>query len=366
MELDFDKEIDALLRQTAKSEPFAMANGSNAPAHIDADAISAFAENALPEKTRAIYMTHLADCDRCRKILSNLIMLDRDAEVSASASLAEGMVPAPVPWYRKLFLFPNLAYTMGALVLVFSGFLGFLVLQNSNRSASVEVSQGNTAAPARPQSAVMPSSETANTVTAANTNTSVAAGSPNFQGVTDATPGVLMPSDEAAKTGEDTAGFRESPKGPPTADVTTERDDGTVLRKEEDRLAAAENKPMNEARQQPVTGGMPAPAAAPPPPPPKKADRFGALTKDSDDEDKKNRAKSAMDTSTSGQKKLGTKTFNRSGGVWYDSTYQGQPTKDVRRGTSEYKNLDSGLRSIAESLSGTVVVVWKASAYRIQ
>jgi hypothetical protein len=66
MELDFDKEIDALLRQTARSEQFAAANGSNAPAHIDADAISAFAENALPEKTRALYMTHLADCGRCR------------------------------------------------------------------------------------------------------------------------------------------------------------------------------------------------------------------------------------------------------------------------------------------------------------
>lgn len=345
-----------------------MANGSNAPAHIDADAISAFAENALPEKTRSLYMTHLADCDRCRKILSNLIMLDRGAEASASASIAKAIIPAPVPWYKKLFLFPNLAYTMGALVLVFSGFLGFLVLQNSNRSADVQLSKVSNKPPSEPRSAVVPSTETANSVAAANTNASVAPGSPNFQGVTDATPGLMPEVDGASKTGEDTAGFRESPKGPPpAADVDTERD-GTVLRKEEDRLAEVQNKPANEARQQPMTGGMPAPAAAPPPPPPavKKDQRSAEPGKDSDDEDKKMRAKSTMGASASVQKRVGEKTFSRSGRVWYDSAYRGQPTKDVRRGTSDYKNLDSGIRSIAESLEGTVVVVWKDGAYRIQ
>jgi hypothetical protein len=37
----------------------------------------------------------------------------------------------------------------------------------------------------------------------------------------------------------------------------------------------------------------------------------------------------------------------------------------VRRGSHEFKKLDSGLRSIANELYGTVVIVWKGKAYRI-
>ena len=63
---------------------------------------------------------------------------------------------------------------------------------------------------------------------------------------------------------------------------------------------------------------------------------------------------------------VGGKTFNNRDGAWYDSSYHGQATANYRRGTAEYKKLDVGLRSIADTLGGTVVIVWKAKAYRIQ
>ena len=69
MEFEFDKEIDVLLRQTARSETV-FANTDANSNHLDADEISAFAENALPEKARQNYVLHLADCNRCRKNLS--------------------------------------------------------------------------------------------------------------------------------------------------------------------------------------------------------------------------------------------------------------------------------------------------------
>ena len=75
MELEFDKEIDALIRGRGVS-----AGDSPPKGHLDADEISAFAENALPERTRTLHMAHIADCDRCRKILSNLIALNAEAE----------------------------------------------------------------------------------------------------------------------------------------------------------------------------------------------------------------------------------------------------------------------------------------------
>jgi hypothetical protein len=367
MELDFDKEIDALLRQTARSEQFAAANGSTAPAHIDADAISAFAENALPEKTRALYMTHLADCDRCRKILSNVIMLGFESEVSASSSIAEEIVA--VPWYRRLLLFPNLAYGMGALVLVFGGLLGLLVLQNSKQLNSAEVSQVANKTPVQTDYAVdSRAGGTANSVASSNSNAAMPAGAPNFQGteVPEATPGLLMPMDEA-KTGEEKPESRSNPAtaAPATsADILTERNEGEKIKKEDD-LATAQAKPANAAKSV-----MPEPAKpAPPPPPPTAGARRDEAPFEMMDKDLKvarKRGQPGADGPASGRRQVNGKAFNRTGGVWYDSAYQGQPTRDVRRGTNEYRKLDAGLRSIAESLGGTVVVVWRDGAYRIQ
>ncbi|MGH9818890.1 MAG: hypothetical protein ACRD43_01875, partial [Pyrinomonadaceae bacterium] len=65
-------------------------------------------------------------------------------------------------------------------------------------------------------------------------------------------------------------------------------------------------------------------------------------------------------------RKVAGRTFEKKDGVWYDSSYRGQTTINIRRGTGEYKILDSGLQNIANSMSGTVVVVWKEKAYRIQ
>ena len=62
----------------------------------------------------------------------------------------------------------------------------------------------------------------------------------------------------------------------------------------------------------------------------------------------------------------GGKTFNNRERVWYDTAYTGQATTNVRRGSEEFKKLDSGLRDIANMIGGTVVVVWKTKAYRIQ
>jgi hypothetical protein len=70
--------------------------------------------------------------------------------------------------------------------------------------------------------------------------------------------------------------------------------------------------------------------------------------------------------SASGKRSVGGKTFERKQGVWYDVAYQGRPTINVRRGSEEFNKLDAGLKSIANSLSGTAVIVWGAKAYRVQ
>src|SRR4051812_27677807 len=163
MELDFDKEIDTLLRK-ARSETEA-ATAVPVSAHFDADEIAAFAENALPEKIRQTYIMHFAECDRCRKILSQSILLNVEA-VQDAAPLIAAPVVETIPWYRNMLRLPVLAYTMGTLTLLFSGFLGYMVWQNTNGSRSSEVSQVSdrsmsNAAPAANTAVASPTASTA-------------------------------------------------------------------------------------------------------------------------------------------------------------------------------------------------------------
>jgi len=79
------------------------------------------------------------------------------------------------------------------------------------------------------------------------------------------------------------------------------------------------------------------------------------------EESKNDAQEKSIETTT-----VGGKTFKRTNNAWYDSAYKGQPTINITRGTKEYKKLDSDLRGIVENLGGTVVLVWKEKAYRIQ
>src|SRR5690349_7369720 len=103
MELEFDKEIDALLRKAKRGSPAAA--GAPIDRHLDADELAAFAENALPERSRASYIAHLADCDPCREMLSGFVTTAPEKAAAAAAFAAR---PAPVaavvevPWYQRL------------------------------------------------------------------------------------------------------------------------------------------------------------------------------------------------------------------------------------------------------------------------
>ncbi len=146
MEIEYDKEIDILLRQARKGEIASVGDSrlqipNSTSDHFDADEISAFAENALPESAKARYIAHFADCDSCRKKLSNLISLNAETEGEFVPVEKIAAVPSAVSWYQRIFAFPNLAYTMGGLLVVFSGIIGFIAVQNFNDSRSSEISQ---------------------------------------------------------------------------------------------------------------------------------------------------------------------------------------------------------------------------------
>ncbi len=109
----------------------------------------------------------------------------------------------------------------------------------------------------------------------------------------------------------------------------------------------------------------PAPVQSVPPVP--KSDQPTALGRSSVMNDARSaNAKKSAKANAEETTSVGGKTFRRQNNAWIDSAYKGQATTNITRGTSEYKKLDSGLRSIAENLGGTVIIVWKEKAYRIQ
>ncbi len=379
MELNFDKEMDALLRQAARSGEIV---STNAQSHLDADEIAAFAENALPEKTRGVYIKHFADCDRCRTILSNTILLNSEAEIETASSTVSAVetevVETKIPWYRKMFLMPSLAYTMGALVLVFGGIFGFLVLQNLNQTGEFNMarSAANRSAESGPNAVedetfsapgesnmantmTNTSAVPANSMTAANANSSVSTSNSAVNAQTDRDEKLRDSKNETA------TGRKENDLQTDGASIAQNR---AMAKTAEEKSADVMGETAEREDRPKITAATPvSPAAqtvpAPPPPPAKD---------DAETSDMAKAKRSAKREETT--KQIGGKTFNRVGGVWIDSAYNRSrganlslpPTRTIRRGSSEYRKLDKQVRIIAESLEGAVIIVWKNEAYRIQ
>jgi hypothetical protein len=394
MEFEFDKEIDAILRKARESE-FVFADNPKSQVvnpeliHLDADEISAFAENALPEKSKQLYMKHLAECDRCRRILSNLMILNSEAgTIPAFVSASETIVETPVPWYRKLFAMPNLAYTMGACVLIFGGILGVLVLQNF-KDSSVSVSKVSETQPKERgpyinQDAPIPSSNTAMSNAAMNTSAMSANTSANAANVSssagvvpdDETGGAppsptnrAVSSNSAAVTRDDKfADKSELSRSAPPVSATPPEPEADIQKNRvlsEKEIEGADNVPK------PVTA--PAPAQMQPPVP-TSADEQAEERKRKISPKKASRSSETAlnDSSTTGAaatvtKQVGGKTFRRVDSMWIDNNYrQGTNTIRISRGSNEYRKLDGGLRNIAEQFDGVVIIVWKSKGYRIQ
>lgn len=385
MEFEFDKEIDALLRKARENEAVFTANISEP--HLDADALNAFAENALPEKSKKLYTAHLAECDRCRRILSNLISINGEEEIVPVKIAETPTIETAIPWYRKLFFGRNPVYAMGALVAVFGAFMAYIVLQNSSNSLSSEVSQANTSKIAARGPNAGEEIPLSNTATAANTSSTTA----NAAISTNTSANVAMPSMNSASVANTAAA---QPSKPETAAKENILDDGDIsggetlpyaaapqnspTRAEESRDAKNESaeakpepmiaKPKDDRSDAPkTTAAIP----APPPPPPaedeKDEKKVALATRKLPNQPSARSAGSVADKESANKKRAGGKTFRYENSVWIDSEYrQGSPITNVSRGTNEYKKLDGGLRNIAEQFRETVIVVWKSKTYRIQ
>lgn len=362
MTKDHDIEIDSLLRRLAKTE----ANTEPAAVgHIDADEIAVFAENALPEKARARVISHLSGCARCRTVLSNIVISARGAEPVEQETAAGAAISFEIPWYTKLFSVRGLATALGVLVILMAGFFAVSLFRNLGGQESVA------------------SGENANIADAANVADQSAPSSAPSEGnfnATDRTPAEQTLETEATgsdrlsqlRAGNKSGAEREQDfkDGRGRRDLAAE----SMVADDEDKAASVDQAPASAGSVAKMAEpNIPARPSAPPPP--VAVQRAESVEEKAASEARVARRKNEVqaDGIILGQSKkegapkrqISGKTFEQRDGVWFDAAYEGQPTTNVRRATEAYRALDSGLRQITDKLPGTVVVVWKSKAYRI-
>jgi hypothetical protein len=324
--------------------------------------------------------------------------MNPEAAVDAASVSAAPVIATKLPWYKRLVAMPNLAYTMGALVVMFSGVIGLLVYQNQMASRSDQLSRVTSQEPAREH---MPSEEqpqgfsnAESTNSAANTASSspiqdvaktgvevgsAGTGAAAANTMTESPASAPPVSADEPRPADSTAGapLNESTSPAKPALVTTqpaakEKDsisddrrelaDKKTLAKSEAENAKndAQNRMDIQTQQNnsrdlsPGANSAKMRAASP------RQVQSQSVTVDGVDVNASNGA------AISNLRTAGGKKFEFRDGIWYDTAYTGQSKKDVKRGTEKYIRLDAGLRNIADQIGGTVVVVWNGQAYKIK
>src|SRR5712692_6872790 len=126
-----DSQIDVLLKRYGRH-----AKSGAAAGHLDADELNAFAERSVPAASRSCYVSHLAECDDCRRLATQL-SIAAGAKASAGAGAIE---KASGSFWQRLASFfapPMLRYAAFAAVLIVAAGVTFLALRHQRSDSSL-------------------------------------------------------------------------------------------------------------------------------------------------------------------------------------------------------------------------------------
>jgi hypothetical protein len=412
-----DVQIDVLMRRYAKH-----AGGASSPEHLDVDELTAFAEGALPPAARARYVSHLADCDNCRQIVSQLT-------ISAGTTITEPAVATAgerISWSQRLgalFAPRNLRYAAFAAVLIAAAGTAFLVVQRrANNPASDLVAQNQPdsqtgARAVNPEQAAVPQAS-ADNFSKEDTNRNVAtrespqigkeSGERDESKLADSSVPPPKPTAEtsfgispsvAAKKSAEPAKTESQPSYAPAPPGETQGLEARSRQKQsvgglasgprktdssDDKLKAMDRAAPTVAKDRPADENNRAAVNQAPQSnsriaqekrggPRRSMDNM-AQTQRNEQELRAQAPKTGSDTAgaaTSEEapetRSVGGRKFRRQGSAWVDLKFKSSmAVKSIARGSEEFSSLDSGLRSIASQLSGEIIVVWKSKAYRIR
>lgn len=335
----FDKEIDSLLRRTARAPTGVRGNGAGASqpdSHLDADELAAFAEGALPGAARMSAVSHLADCGECRTHAVNLTRaagveakLEKSAAAAAASSTARDSKPAR-GWLAALFAPRALRYVAPALVLCLVAAVSFVALRSRSDRGLVSLQESNRSG-ARPsitttQDNSQPSSEGPSTSGGGYANANA---SPATTGASEVPRNDKSAAESYVPKPENKDAKEDAPDGSAASGAAGEKSAGAdadaagspppPAKKEEDKPASGAPAPTEIAKSAPADN-LPAPKYAeqhmkggPPPSPAqnndevasneqsqKRAGQQRGLEAQSPDGGARNQSRSAANNSASG------------------------------------------------------------------
>lgn len=396
------KEIDLLLRQLSRRNRIPVAESDEQ--HLDADELNSYVANALPPAARARYTEHLADCSSCRKLAAQLSVAQGPVVARESAS-----VVAPsglMSFLASLFTPMVLRYAVPAIGLIVVAVVGIVVLRKDQKDTSV----AQVGATNRQSETILSTPTPAQTSTGLSGYSDQSAAndksSEDAKKETPKPPVVEAPATKAAPAGgrgeankpilkdgatataNEPAANAEAPPRPSKA-VTVEAEaakridelqkekqqqvadkatTGDVSRNRSDEGAANYQRPPEVAA---TTAGGANRSDLRRVGPSRGTGRVATAGADRD-ESRRSREEPKTETFTlAGEaRSVGGRRFRKSGSVWIDTAYESsQSTTNVARGSEQYRALvadEPTIRTIAEQLTGEIIVVWKGRAYRIR
>lgn len=383
MSKETNNEIDLLLRRLSRRQEVPV---SDAEAdHLDADELSAFAENALPAAARARYTEHLADCSKCREII---VQLSASVPVVTRETVTAA-APSGLRNFLASFFSPMvLHYAVPALGLIVVAAIGFVLLQSSGRRAP-DVAQlaPQPQSPAPNASAEQPESRAFydSNDAAKESSPPIATRPSSGKAVTEAAqeppPPAPKPAGEVAapttaapvQKNEQQAAVANAAAAPPQAsptpaatvddmrlDVQGRRNEpvqGRELAKQKTAQAQDQDKSVASVQSANRRAAAPATAGA------------GAQRERTDssfsvaEEEEKDRAGGVV-------RNVAGRRFRKQGGMWVDTAYSSSSTiVNIARGSEAYRALvadEPEIKKFADELDGPFVVVWKGRTYRIR
>ncbi len=408
-----DTQIDVLLRRHAER-----ARSNAGIEHLDADELNAFAEGSLPAAARSRYVSHLADCDDCRRLVSQLSMT---AGAVAKAEAAGAPTTAHISWLDKLGAFfrpPTLRYAALAAVVVAAVSVAFLVMRQTQQNresalvaqneqpsqARADVSKSEEIAKAPPENAVANtnlastpagptpqsrlSPEREESKTLANPQAAPKPQKETDEGIaladkkiTETEVAESKPSYAPPPPQESPGRVATNPYVRPGLGGASPQSSSTLFgqtagmdRKQSNQPATQQSKDDNSALAQnqiPINGRVMNEKAKGPR---RDADNVAAANRSvnearppapkTEDARVEKRTPSGEESET---RSVGGHKFRRQGNAWVDAKFKSSMgLKSISRGSEEFTALDSGLRSIAQQVGGEVIIVWKGKAYMIR
>jgi hypothetical protein len=416
MKMSSEQETEALMRQFAErqrgdSERISV-EISGASTHLDADELNSFAEGAVPPTTRMRFVSHLADCESCRRLATELAVFANVSKsgVGTEASQSKAGSRSLSELLSSLFALPFVRFAVPSLALVAVIAVLFTMTRETKPSVSEPVVSSSQKTD-QSASGLVSEHKSSNAPFPETQPARPATGSSGSD-LDDRPEGKPKPSVADSPLKDAQAETRRQP----SLDELKPREDAGPAKETEKKEIAKRSDTTETARNQPLpaVGGVgvvdstkgrldqprsagvdTVPAPATPPKAKSEEKREGVSVTSGGavparDEsrqstlsasraarkaperarDSESGAAGAASTEAAETRSVAGRNFRREGNAWIDSAYRSSMTTvNVSRGSEQFRSLagdEPVIKAVADAFTGEVVVLIKGKAYRIR